>query len=85
MLDYVKGNIDFVDEFLKSHLPQVKMIYPEATYMVWLDFRELKLTREELNDLILRHAKLGLNDGEVFGPGGEGFPAHELSLSTKLC
>ena len=42
MLDYVKGNIDFVDEFLKSNLPQVKMIYPEATYMVWLDFRELK-------------------------------------------
>ena len=53
MLYYVKGNVDFVDEFLKSNLPQVKMIYPEATYMIWLDFRELKLTHEGLNELIL--------------------------------
>jgi cystathionine beta-lyase len=79
MLDYVKSNIVFVDDFLKSNLPQVKMIYPEATYMVWLDFRELKLTRKGLNDLILRKAKIGLNDGEVFGPGGEGF--HRMNLA----
>lgn len=79
MLDYVKGNIDFVDEFLKNHLPQIKMIYPEATYMVWLDFSELNLSREELNNLLLRSAKLGLNDGEVFGPGGVGFQRMNLA------
>ena len=79
MLDYVKGNVDYVDEFLKSHLPQVKMVQPEATYMVWLDFRKLKLSRKELNELILQKAKLGLNDGEVFGPGGEGF--HRMNLA----
>ena len=79
MLDYVKGNVDYVDDFLKSHLPQVKMVQPEATYMVWLDFRELKLSRKELNELILTKAKLGLNDGEVFGPGGEGF--HRMNLA----
>jgi cystathionine beta-lyase len=79
MLDYVKGNIDFVDEFLKRNLPMVKMIYPEATYMIWLDFRELNLSREELNNLILRSAKLGLNDGEVFGAEGEGFQRMNLA------
>lgn len=79
MLVYVKGNIDFVDGFLKVHLPQVKMVQPEATYMVWLDFRELKLSRIELNELILKKAKLGLNDGEVFGLGGEGF--HRMNLA----
>jgi len=79
MQDYVKGNIDFVNEFLKSNLPHVKMIYPEATYMVWLDFRELNLSREELNNLLLRNAKLGLNDGEVFGPGGVGFQRMNLA------
>jgi cystathionine beta-lyase len=79
MLDYVKGNVDYVDEFLKSQLPQVKMVQPEATYMVWLDFRDLKLSRNELNELILKKAKLGLNDGEVFGPGGEGFQRMNLA------
>jgi cysteine-S-conjugate beta-lyase len=79
MLDYVKANIDFVDDFLKNHLPMVKMIYPEATYMIWLDFSDLNLSREELNNLILRSAKLGLNDGAVFGPGGEGFQRMNLA------
>lgn len=79
MLDYVKGNIDLVDDFLKNQLPHVKMVQPEATYMVWLDFRELNLTRKDLNELILSKAKLGLNDGEVFGPGGEGF--HRMNLA----
>jgi cystathionine beta-lyase len=79
MMNYVKDNVNFVNEFLKSHIPQVKMIYPEATYMVWLNFRELKLERKELNDFILKKAKLGLNDGEVFGPGGEGF--HRMNLA----
>jgi len=79
LLEYVKGNVDFVDKFLKNQLPVVKMIYPEATYMVWLDFRELKLTRKELNELILKKTKLGLNDGEVFGPGGEGFQRMNLA------
>jgi cysteine-S-conjugate beta-lyase len=79
MLDYVKGNVDYVDDFLKSQLPQIKMIQPEATYMVWLDFRDLKLSRKELNELILKKAKLGLNDGEVFGLGGEGFQRMNLA------
>ena len=79
MLEYVKGNVAYVEEFLKSHLPQVKMITPEATYMIWLDFNLLNLSRERLNHLVLRQAKVGLNDGAVFGPGGEGFQRMNLA------
>ena len=83
MMDYVKGNVDYVDAFLKLHLPHVSMIQPEATYMIWLDFRKLNLSRKELNELILKKARLGLNDGEVFGPGGEGFQRMNLACPRR--
>jgi len=73
MMDYVHGNINFMSEFLKENLPDVQMIEPEATYLVWLDFRKLGLSSEKLNQLIRDKARLGLNDGTMFGPGGEGF------------
>jgi cysteine-S-conjugate beta-lyase len=73
LMDYLHGNIIFISDFLKENLPDVQMIQPEATYLVWLDFRKLGLSSEKLNQLIRDKAKLGLNDGTMFGPGGEGF------------
>jgi cystathionine beta-lyase len=73
MLDYVKGNLDYMEDFIKTNIPQLKMIRPEATYLVWLDFLELGFSNEDLKAFVLQKAKLGLNDGSVFGPGGEGF------------
>jgi cystathionine beta-lyase len=73
MLNYVKGNLDYMEDFIKTNIPQLKMIRPEATYLVWLDFRALGLSNKDLKTLLLQKAKLGLNDGPVFGPGGDGF------------
>ena len=73
LLDYVQKNIDFVDSFLKKNIPQIKVIRPEATFLVWLDCRELGLPQRELIDLFVNKAKLALNDGTVFGREGEGF------------
>jgi cystathionine beta-lyase len=73
LLSYVKGNIDFMEDYIRLKIPGLKMIRPEATYMVWLDFRDMKLSNEKLKELIVRKAGLGLNDGSTFGPGGEGF------------
>lgn len=70
---YLQGNIDFVRDFLASRLPQIKMIEPEGTYLLWLDFRALGLTGEQLEDLIVNKAKLWLNDGSMFGEEGKGF------------
>jgi cysteine-S-conjugate beta-lyase len=73
MMDYVHGNIIFMSDFLNQNMPDIQLIKPEATYLVWLDFRKLGLSNDGLNQFIKDKARLGLNDGTMFGPGGEGF------------
>ncbi len=73
MLQYVSKNIDYVRAFLKEKLPQIHLIEPEGTYLIWLDFRELRLTEPELEDLIVKKANLWLDSGAIFGRAGEGF------------
>ena len=73
MIKYVEGNIDFVISWLGENLPQVKALRPQASFLVWLDCRALKLDHEHLVDLFVNHARLALNDGEMFGIGGKGF------------
>ncbi len=73
MLSYVQGNIDYIEQFLASTLPQVEMIRPQASYLVFLDFRKLGLTQKELGSLIVDKARLALNDGAMFGKEGVGF------------
>lgn len=73
MIAYIKGNIAYLKEYLQNNLPQIKMREPEGTYLVWLDCRELQLTKEELEELIVHKAKLWLDRGDMFGPTGEGF------------
>ncbi|SEF61588.1 MalY/PatB family protein [Parabacteroides chinchillae] len=69
---YIMENVRFVDEFIKTNLPKIKMYMPQASFLIWLDCRELKLNQEELVDLFQNKAGLALNDGSIFGPGGEG-------------
>ena len=73
LLDYVWGNVCYVDDFLKKDIPQIKAIIPESTYMIWLDCRELGLEGDALKDFFITKAKVGFNDGRVFGTGGDGF------------
>lgn len=73
MLHYIKGNIDFTENYLKEHIPGIGMIRPQASYLVFLDCRALKLPQEELNRLFAEKAHLALNDGTMFGKPGEGF------------
>lgn len=73
MLHYVEGNIRFVEDYCKEHLPGIRPLRPQASFLVWLDCRELGLSHEQLIDLFVNTARLALNDGEMFGPGGEGF------------
>ena len=84
MLSYVEGNIDFVHDFLKEHLPEVRFHRPEATYLLWLDFRAFNWTQEKLNDFLINQAGVGLNDGAQFNPGGEGFMRLNVACSRAL-
>lgn len=73
MLSYVKENISYMKAFLEERLLRLKMLEPEGTYLVWVDFRNLQLSQEELQDLIIQKAKLWLDGGEIFGETGKGF------------
>ncbi|MBR5491647.1 MAG: PatB family C-S lyase [Alistipes sp.] len=71
MLTHIEGNIDFVDEYLKANIPEVRAIKPQASYLVWLDFSALGLSHEKLIDMLVNDARLAMNDGAMFGIGGE--------------
>lgn len=73
MLHYIEGNIMFVEDYLKENLPQIKPLRPQASFLVWLDCRGLRLQHDALVSLFVDEAGLALNDGEMFGKGGEGF------------
>lgn len=73
MLRYIEGNIEYVMEYCAEHIPQIKALRPQASFLMWLDCRGLDLDHDSLVDLFVRKAGLALNDGEMFGPGGEGF------------
>lgn len=72
MVEYIEGNIEFIITFCKDNIPQIKPLRPQASFLVWLDCKELGLSHEELTDLFINKAGLALNDGETFNPGGEG-------------
>jgi cystathionine beta-lyase len=73
MLAYIEGNIKFVEDYCAEHMPQIKPLRPQASFLVWLDCRALRLSHDELVSLFVKKAHLALNDGEMFGQGGEGF------------
>lgn len=70
---YLAENLNFIREYLKEHLPKIKLVEPEGTYLIWLDFRELGLTETQREDLIVNKAHLWLDSGAMFGKDGEGF------------
>lgn len=69
---YIMENVRFVDEFMKANLPKIKVYLPQASFLVWLDCRDLHLDQQTLVQLFQDKAGLALNDGTLFGPGGEG-------------
>ena len=84
MIEYVQGNVDYVNNYLKEHIPQIKVVLPEASFLIWLDCRELQLSQAELVKFFVDQAKLALNDGTMFGPGGEGFMRLNVGTSRKV-
>ena len=73
MLRYVEDNVRFVEDYCRQHLPAIVPVRPEASFLVWLNCKGLGLNHNQLINLFTEKAHLALNDGELFGPGGEGF------------
>ncbi|VAW22512.1 Cystathionine beta-lyase [hydrothermal vent metagenome] len=73
LLEYIQGNYQFLEGFFEQNLPKVKVMKPEATYLVWLDFNAYGMSDKELFKFMAEKAKVGLNNGGRFGTGGEGY------------
>jgi len=76
--EYLNANLDFFMDFIASRLPELQVIRPEGTYLCWVDMRGLGLDHLELQDFLRNEARLALDDGFAFGPGGEGFQRFNL-------
>ena len=83
-LIYIQGNIDYVDAFTREHTPKIKVIRPQASFLVWLDCREMGLTQEALVDFFVDKAHLALNDGTAFGQEGTGFMRLNVATSRTV-
>ncbi|MCY8511497.1 pyridoxal phosphate-dependent aminotransferase [Bacillus mojavensis] len=73
LISYLEKNMDEAAAFLTSELPNVKMMKPDASYLIWLDFRAYGLSDAELQQKMLHKGKIILEPGTKYGPGGEGF------------
>lgn len=80
---YLLENINYVDTFLKERLPKVKLVYPEGTYLLWLDFNGLNLSDDKIEELMVNKAKLWLDSGKMFGNSGKGFQRINIALPRK--
>ena len=85
LLDYVKGNCIFAGNYLENFLPQIRPVPLEATYLLWLDFRDTGFgSDEELRSFMINKAGLALSEGTSFGPGGEGFMRMNLACPRAV-
>ena len=73
LLAYISENFDFIKKYFDENIPKIKPNVPDATYLVWLDCRELGMSNEELRDFMIQKAGLGLNEGCSFGRSLSGY------------
>jgi cystathionine beta-lyase len=73
VIEYLQGNIGFLRDFLQQNTPSIKLIEPEGTFLLWLDFRELGLGVRQLETFLTTEARMATNPGQWFGREGVGF------------
>ena len=81
---HFKKNMAYVEDFLKEHEIPIQVVPTEATFLMWLDCKDLGYSHKELIDFFVSKAKLGLNDGESFGKSGEGFMRLNIGTSKEV-
>ncbi|MDX2445128.1 MAG: PatB family C-S lyase [Bacteroidales bacterium] len=84
LLEYLDENFHYLDEYLKTRIPKIKLVPSEATYLAWLDFRGLKLEGDALKSFTIKNARVGFNDGRTFRDGGEGFQRMNLACPKQV-
>ena len=85
MLEYLNNNVQALDNHLKTRMPKVKAVLPEASYLAWLDFSAYGLTHEQLKNRLLNEAKVALNDGTTFGVRDHKGATAEIGKDYECC
>jgi cysteine-S-conjugate beta-lyase len=84
VLDYLQGNLDFMVDYFEKKIPRIKIIRPQGTYLIWLDCRALGLDDRGLSKFMCEKARIGLDDGFLFGEGGSGFERMNIACPRSL-
>jgi cysteine-S-conjugate beta-lyase len=84
LMDYLEGNLRFLQDFISKHIPVIRVIPPQATYLIWLDCRQMGLDQTALRSFMIHEAGLGLNDGPQFGIEGEGFQRINIACPRPI-
>jgi len=83
-LSYLQANLEYLEAFAAEHIPQIDIVRPEGTYLVWLDCRRLGLDKFELKRLMMEDARVYLDEGFIFGPEGEGFERINIACPRSI-
>ncbi len=84
LLPYLAANAEYAAQFLQERLPEVAMVKPEGTYLIWLDFNKYFSNSCELDRFMVQEANVGLNSGQSFGRQGEGFVRFNIATSRRI-
>jgi len=84
VLDYLQENLDYLKQYIENKIPNIKVIDPEGTYLIWLDFRDLGMDNQTLSKFMKRKAKVGLEDGFIFGESGSGFMRMNIACPRPI-
>ena len=84
LMEYLEGNLEFVRDYLNENIPQIRLVEPEGTYLIWLDCSGLGLTDTELNRLIVNDARLWLDAGNIFGSSGKQFERINIACPRSI-
>jgi cystathionine beta-lyase len=84
LLVYLRGNTDYAIEYLAEHLPELKPMKPDGTYLLWVDCRALNLDVNGLKELMFKKARVAFTEGSVFGSEGEGYLRFNLACPRSI-
>ena len=84
LLDYLQGNLDFTLSYFKEKIPKITPVKPQGTYLLWLDCRALGLDDKSLSSFMKEKAKVGFDDGSMFGAGGSGFERMNIACPRSI-
>ncbi|MDO8673222.1 MAG: MalY/PatB family protein [Dehalococcoidia bacterium] len=84
LLVYLEGNVSFLDNFIRERIPRIEFHRPQATYLMWLDCRGIGVEPARVREFMIKRARVGLNDGATFGPGGVGFVRMNIACPRSV-